>query len=299
MQAITKLEFDILDTLAEGDLPVTEEELAAICKHSVETTRRAYRGLTQEGAIDENGKITGIGFDLLEPYRAQRAVLLAAGFGTRMVPLTFNTPKPLIRVHGKRIIDGIIDALLDAGVNEIYIVRGYLAEQFDQLLYKYPMLKFIENPAYNDTNNISSAMCARYLFQGAYIFEADMLIRNTKLIKKYQYQSNYLGFYRDRSDDWCFTVDSDGIIQEQKVGGLNCYQEIGISYWTPADGARLAEDLKAAYEMPGGKEIFWDQSAFRIFKGHYKVAVRECDPEDIVELDSFKDLKAIDPTYNV
>ena len=86
----------------------------------------------------------------LEPYRAKRAIFIAAGFGSRMVPITFNTPKPLVRVHGQRIIDGLIDACLEAGINEIYIVRGYLAEQFDQLLYKYPMIRFLENPVYNE-----------------------------------------------------------------------------------------------------------------------------------------------------
>ena len=64
-----------------------------------------------------------------------------------------------------------------AGIDDITIVRGYLAEQFDQLLYKYPMLKFIENPAYNETNNISSAMCARYNLSNAYILEADILLK--------------------------------------------------------------------------------------------------------------------------
>ena len=183
-------------------------------------------------------------------------------------------------------------------MDEIYIVRGYLAEQFDQLLYKYPMLKFIENPAYNEANNISSAMCARYLLQGAYVFEADLLINEPKLVKKYQYQSNYLGFFKERTDDWCFEV-KDGIIVEHKVGGLNCYQEFGISYWSPADGARLAEDIEKAYEMPGGKELYWDQVATQIFKDHYRIALRECKEEDIIEIDTYKELKAIDPTYNV
>ena len=78
----------------------------------------------------ENGRITKTGLDALEP-RVKKAVIVAAGFGTRMVPLTFNTPKPLIRVRGERIIDSQIDACLNAGIDEIYIVRGYLAEQFD------------------------------------------------------------------------------------------------------------------------------------------------------------------------
>lgn len=90
-----------------------------------------------------------------------------------MVPITLNTPKPLVRVKGKRIIDSLLDAITAANIEEIYIIRGYLSEQFDQLLYKYPNIKFIENPAYNEANNISSAMCARYLLQNSYLCEAD------------------------------------------------------------------------------------------------------------------------------
>ena len=295
--ALTKKQFDILETLAMEQESLTQRQLEEKTGYSLGTINKIVKEFSESGLISD-GKITDAGLDALEPYRVRRAVFIAAGFGTRLVPMTFNTPKPLVRVHGQRIIDGLIDACLDAGIDEIYIVRGYLAEQFDQLLYKYPMLKFIENPAYNEANNISSAMCARYLLQGAYVFEADLLINNPKLIKKYQYQSNFLAFYRERTDDWCFEV-KDGIIIEQKVGGLNCYQEIGISYWSPADGARLAEDIKKAYEMPGGKELYWDQAATRIFKDHYKIAVRECNDGDIVEIDSFKELKAIDPTYNV
>ena len=68
----------------------------------------------------------------------KRAVFVAAGFGSRMVPITLNTPKPLVRVNGTRIIDTLLDAVVEAGIPEIVIVRGYLGEQFDQLLYKYP-----------------------------------------------------------------------------------------------------------------------------------------------------------------
>lgn len=294
---LSKRQFDILEILAEEKEILTQKQIGEQTGYSLSVISETVCELIKAGVV-VNGKITHLGLEALEQYKVKRAIFIAAGFGTRMVPLTFNTPKPLIRVHGQRIIDGLIDVCLNAGIDEIYIVRGYLAEQFDQLHYKYPMIKFIENPAYNDTNNISSAMCARYLLQGAYVFEADILIHNPQLIKKYQYQSNYLGIYKERTDDWCFDV-RNGIIVDQKIGGLNCFQEVGISYWSPQDGARLAEDIEKAYATPGGKELYWDQTAFKIFKGHYEVAVRECKERDIMEIDSYKELKAIDPTYNV
>ena len=295
--AVTKRQFDILELLAAEEKVMTQRQMEQRTDYSLGLINRTVKELVEMKALSE-GRVTPLGYELLEPYKVRRAVFIAAGFGTRMVPLTFNTPKPLIRVHGERIIDGLIDVCLQAGIDEIYIVRGYLAEQFDQLLYKYPMLKFLENIAYNDANNISSAMCARYLLQGAYVFEADLLLYRKELVKKYQYQSNYLGIYRERTDDWCFIV-KDGLIREQKIGGMNCYQEIGISFWSPKDGARLADDLKRAYEMPGGKELYWDQTVFSVFKDHYQISIRECTQEDIVEIDTFKELKTVDPTYNV
>ncbi|MDP4340079.1 hypothetical protein QR506_24850, partial [Escherichia coli] len=81
---------------------------------------------------------------------------------------------PLIRVHGQRIIDSLLDAVLAAGIEDILIVRGYLAEQFDQLLYKYPMVKFIDNPLYNEANNISSILAAGDILSNAYVLESDL-----------------------------------------------------------------------------------------------------------------------------
>ena len=147
----------------------------------------------------------------MEQYKVQRAVIVAAGFGTRLRPITINTPKPLIRVHGKRMIDGTLDALTEVGIKEIYIVRGYLKEQFDQLLYKYPMVKFIDNPEYDKANNIASAVAVGELLKNTYIIEGDLTLHNKKLIKRYQYQSNYCAIPVDKTDDWCL-YQKDGYI---------------------------------------------------------------------------------------
>lgn len=296
MQKINRIQFEYLMSLLESG-ENHGFQIHEIAPEKKDATQSIRNDLEDKGLIKDN-QITDAGYSALEPYRAKRAVFVAAGFGSRLVPVTLNTPKPLVRVHGKRIIDGLIDACLAVGIEEIYIVRGYLAEQFDQLLYKYPMIKFIENPAYNETNNISSALCARYFFSNAYIFEADLLIRNPQLIKRYQYCSNFLGFFKDKSDDWCFTV-KDGYIESQKIGGVNCYQEYGISYWDEESGRMLASDLKEAYEMPGGKELFWDKVPMEIFHDKYKVEVRECNEGDIVEIDTFRELKALDKSYDV
>lgn len=304
-QVLSKKQFDILTTIVESKEVLSQRELSIAVSMSLGTVNKVVKELNEIGYLNGNA-ITVKGIDALEPYRVQRAIIIAAGFGSRLVPITLNTPKPLVRVHGKRIIDTLLDAIVAAEIPEVYIVRGYLAEQFDQLVYKYPMIKFLENPAYNEANNISSAMCTRYLLKNAYVCEADLLVMNPKLIKKYQYSSNFLGIPVERTDDWCFEVKGD-IIQKQKVGGeqksaedtVRLYQEVGISYWSEADGSRLAEHIKQAFEMPGGKERYWDQVPFVVFPNEYKVEIRECQFEDIVEIDTFRELKEIDKVYDV
>lgn len=234
----------------------------------------------------------------LEPYRVKRAIFMAAGFGKRMVPVTLKTPKPLVKVNGTRLIDTLLDAVIAAGIEEIIIVRGYLKEQFDQLLEKYPNIKFIDNDAYNEANNISSVMCARHLLQNAYILESDLLLSNPGLITKYQYTSNYLGVPIDKTDDWCFETDNK-IITKVKIGGENCHHMFGISYWDENDGAKLAQHVKEAFESPGGKDFYWEEVSLKYFKNEYKIHVRECSFSDIAEIDTLEELIQLDSSYKL
>lgn len=294
---LTKNEFAVLSGYAEAESLPSQRALAAALDRSTGTINKTVARLNNAGLLSPAG-VTKAGFLALEPYRAKRAVIMAAGFGSRLVPITLNTPKPLVRVNGVRIIDGLIDAILACGITEIYIVRGYLAEQFDTLLPKYPMLRFIENPHYNEANNISSMLAAAELLRDCYVVEADLLLRNPKLFTKYQYASNYIGVPTDKTDDWCFSL-RDGVIASLNLGGENCYHMFGISYWNDADGAQLAQDIPAVYDMPGGHERYWDQVPLQYAIKNYRVGARECSFDDIIEIDTFRELKAIDPAYDV
>ena len=296
---LSRKQFLILDAMAEAKISLSQRDLEKLTDLSLGTVNKTMKELAGAGLV-EDGVVTTAGFEALEPYRVKRAVFIAAGFGSRLVPITFNTPKPLIRVHGVRIIDRLIDACLDAGIDEIVIVRGYRAEQFDQLLYKYPMVKFLENPIYNEANNISSSMIAKNLLCNAYVFEADLLISNPKIIKKYHYTSDFLAIKKGRSDDWCFRV-KDRVIVEEKVGGEgdDIWQMVGISYWNEEAGKRLAQDIPAVFAAPGGRERYWEQVPLVYKKENYAVEVKECFDEDIVEIDTFSELKAIDKIYDV
>ena len=297
---LSRVQFNVLVLLEReknaGKI-MTQRSIANLSGLSLGTINKALVYLSANGLI-ENNSISAAGVEALEPYRVRRAVFIAAGFGSRLVPITLNTPKPLVRVKGVRIIDTLLDAVCAIGIDEIIIVRGHLAEQFDQLKYKYPGIQFLENPIYNEANNISSMMCARYLLQNAYVLESDLLLNNAGLVCKYHYASNYLGVPTERTDDWCFET-RNGIITRVRVGGRNCHHMFGISYWNREDGAKLADHIKQVYEMPGGKERYWDQAPLEYFIREYAVEVRECTFDDLIEIDTFGELKKIDEVYRL
>lgn len=295
---ITKKQFDVLTTLERADEKLSQRQISDLLGISTGTVNKVIKELESSG-LTENGRITDKGLSALEPYRVKRAIFIAAGFGSRLVPITLNTPKPLVRVNGKRIIDTLIDACLAADIKEIYIVRGYLAEQFDQLLYKYPMIKFLENPLYNEANNISSTLVAADLFENSYILEADLLVYNPDIITKYHYTSDVIGIWKERTDDWCFEIDKSGFVSKEKVGGLNCYQMIGIYYINKEDGKKLSRHIKEAYAAPGGKEKYWETVPNQVYRGQYKIFVRAVDDGDVIEIDTFNELKAIDKSYDI
>ena len=141
-------------------------------------------------------------------------------------------------------------------------------------------------------------MCVRFLFQNAYVMDADLVLKNPNIIRKYEYESNLLGIAVDRTDDWCVTADKSGIVNSVTMGGVNGYREVGIFYWTAEDGAKLAQDLNDVYCSPGGKKRYWEQTPLVYKKEHYKVSVRECKAGDIFEINTLSALKEIDKAYD-
>ena len=296
---ISKNEFIILREKEKNEYNYTQRLLSERLGLSLGLINKYLKQLTESGYIKDM-KLTKEGYDVLEPFRVKRAIFIAAGFGSRMLPVTLNTPKPLVKVHGKRIIETMLDAVVKVGIQEIFVVRGYLGECFDVLLKKYPNIKFFDNNMFNEGNNITSAMLVKDFFANSYILDGDLVLKNDKLITKYQYANNYLGIYKEVTDDWCLMTKGANLqIDNISVGGKNCYQWVGISYWDKESGQKLSEDIPKVFGMTGGKERYWDQVALEYCKNNYKVFVRECKEEDIVEIDSFKELKEIDKSYDV
>lgn len=254
-------------------------------------TKEEFDALMLKERLDEND------YKALEFYRVKRAVIMAAGLGTRLRPLTYTIPKPLIKINGTRIIDTIIDALMKNGITEIYVVRGYMSNQFDVLLEKYPNLHMLNNLFFEQGNNILSVYLTGSLLAGAYVMPADIYIKNPDVFELYQYSSNVLGYKVTETEDWCIETDMNGIIKRLAPGGRDCYKDTGIFYWNEEDGKRLSKDIATVCSEKKGWQCYWSNVSFEIYKEHYKSVIRECAEYDVIEIDTLDELIEIDSTY--
>lgn len=228
----------------------------------------------------------------------QRAIIMAAGKGERLRPITLTTPKPLIRVNGERMIDSVIRALHRNGIREIYVVVGYLKEQFYELPVQFPGVQLIENPYYDTCNNISSLFMARAHLQNCIILDGDQIIYNPAILAADFERSGYNAVWTDcPTEEWLMLVE-DGIVRScSRTGGCHGWQLYSISRWSAADGVRLRKHLEIEFAEKHNDQIYWDDVAMFCYPAEYALGIREMAKTDILEIDTLSELAEVDPSY--
>jgi CTP:phosphocholine cytidylyltransferase-like protein len=223
---------------------------------------------------------------------------MAAGKGERMHPLTEKTPKPLIRLRGKRMIETVIEALHANGIYEIYVVVGYLKEQFEPLKEEFPGVTLIENPYYDTCNNISSLYAAREHLQDCMILDGDQIIYEPKVLAPEFERSGYNAVWTDEeTTEWLMTVEDGVVTGCSRTGGKRGWQLYSISRWSAEDGARLRRHLELEFEERGNRQIYWDDVPMFCHFDEYTLGIRPMQKSDCLEIDSLEELKAADPAY--
>ena len=221
------------------------------------------------------------------------AILMASGLGSRMRPLTNTTPKPLIKVNNTPMIETVINALDKAGVERIFVVVGYLGEQFKYLTDKYTNVSIINNTDYETINNISSIYYAREEMKKSdvYICEADLYISDAD-------NSCYYGkMVKGHSDDWVFEQDSDGIITRVGKVGDNCFNMCGLSYFNKEQALLIANEIERIYGNKGQYEdLFWDDVVNSIIN-KLNLTVFPVNANQIVEIDTVEELEVINKRF--
>lgn len=148
-------------------------------------------------------------------FKIQNVIILAAGRGSRMKDLTDNTPKPLLKVNNKALIEYIIEYFIRKGINDISVVTGYLNQQFSYLKNKYSEVSLYLNDDWNkpDSNNITSLKCVLHKLSNTLIINGDVLILKDQVSLEYEYPCTYAE-QNSNIDEWLIKLDEKGNILE-------------------------------------------------------------------------------------
>lgn len=230
------------------------------------------------------------------------AILMAAGMGTRMRPLTNTTPKPLIKVNGTPMIETVINGLKGRGIEEFIVVTGYLGDQFKYLESKYRGLRVVRNADYETVNNISSIKAVSDVLtvtsSDVFICEADLYVFDPGIFTIDLTNSCYYGkMVSGHSDDWLFEQDSCGKITRVGKGGDDCYNMVGIAYFRNEQARALGRMIDEAYGKPGYEDLFWDD-VVNDNLDELDLTVNPIGEGQIIEIDTVAELAAVDPSYS-
>lgn len=251
------------------------------------------------------------GVELLQAYRMDSAVILAAGFGSRFVPLTFETPKGLLEVFGERMIERQIRQLQEAGIMDITIIVGYLKEKFDYLIDKYGV-KLLYNPEYHNKNTLATVYHARDCFKGknTYLLSSDNWIRNN-VYHTYECGAWYSSVYMEgNTSEWCLDFNKKGLLTGAHIGGHDSWVMYGPVYFSKEFSEDFFPVLEAYYKTPGTEQMYWEQVLLDLLNGtvqeqlpeikEYKVPemyINRQPADQIYEFENLEELRAFDEKY--
>lgn len=281
---------------------ITQRELAAELGISLGSTNRLLgealsRGLVQNRS--EHGKytLTEAGQAFLETFKVDGAVIAAAGYGTRFVPLSFEKPKGLLEVFGERMIERQIRQLQEAGITDITLVVGYLKEKFEYLIDKFNV-KLLYNPEYTNKNTLATIYHSRELFRGKnmYLLVSDNWIREN-MFHQYECGSWYSAVYMEGdTSEWCFTSNKKGRVTSLTIGGHDSWVMYGPAFLTRSFSESFIPLLEKDYKRPGTEEFYWEH----LLMNHVDQLefYMNCQPPvQVYEFENLEELRNFDPHY--
>ncbi|MBO4899345.1 MAG: phosphotransferase [Lachnospiraceae bacterium] len=232
-------------------------------------------------------------------FHIERAIIMAAGKGERLRPATETTPKPLLKVNGVRMLDGLIENLRNNGIKEIHVVVGYKKEQFIEWNKDYPEIDIIINPYYETANNISSLYVARDFLENAMILDGDQIVSDSSILHPDFDISGYSAALIDGySDEWILTVDGGIITECSRDGGTAGWRLFSVSRWNREDGRLLRQLVEREFANKHNTDIYWDDIAMFCYPDLFQLGIDPVRAGGIIEIDTYDELLQYDHSYS-
>ena len=222
---------------------------------------------------------------------------MAAGMASRFVPLSYETPKGLLMVKGEILIERQIRQLKEAGISDIIVVVGYLAEKFVYLKEKYGV-RIVMNEDYSRYNNTSSLIRVIDDMEDTYLCSSDNYFPKNVFVDNPE-NSYYSALYADgETGEYCLTTDGDDNIIKVNVGGKNAWYMVGHVFFNKAFSTKFREIMKKEYANDETRQGYWEDVYIRHINELPKLKIRRYQPHEIKEFDNLDELCLFDPSWN-
>lgn len=286
---VNKQESDVLNVLLQHNY-ISQRILSEISGHSLGVVNRSIKNLISGGYIDEKLHPTNLAYEELKEKSPQNAIILAAGFGMRMVPINLESPKAFIEVNGESLIERIIEQLHEVGIKKIYIVVGFMKEQFEYLIDEYGV-ELIVNEQYAEKNNLHSLALARDYIANTYIVPCDVWCD----LNPFHHQELYSWYMV--SD----LVDNDSTVRVNRKMELVCEQSggnqmVGITYLVGNEADEVRKRLDLYDKNKKYNHSFWEETLIEGDKFLTKAKVVHS--SEVVEINTYEQLRELDEESN-
>ena len=278
---------DILNNLIKEPF-INQRILAAQTGHSLGIVNRSIKELISEGYLDEEIRPTEKALREAKEKAPKNAIILAAGFGMRMVPINTETPKGLLEIKGERLIECAIRQLHEVGITEIYVVVGFMKEQYEYLIDEYGV-DLIVAPDYASKNNLHSLKTAAAHLSNSYIIPCDIWCEKNPYSRNELYSWYMVSDLVDDDSTVRVNRKQELVVQKEQAGGNAM---IGICYLLEAEAEIVRERLEELGRDSRYDGAFWEETLYQ--KDRMIVTARVVHAADAVEINTYEQLREID-----
>lgn len=282
---------DILYSLYEASF-TNQRDLSRKTGHSLGVVNRSIHKLISEGYLDNQMQLTSKAHLLFEENRSNNAIILAAGYGMRMVPINTEVPKGLLEIKGEALIERLIKQLHEVGIQQIYIVVGYMKEHYEYLIDEYNV-ELVICKEYSNKNNLHSLKLVKDQICNSYIIPCDIWCAENP-------------FHRSEFYSWYMVADSVDPNSNMRVNrkmqlvttqkGECGNNMLGIAYLHKQEAPKLCQNIESMILDSCYDNVFWEEALME--KDHMFISAKIVPHNATVEINTYEQLRDLDSGSN-